>query len=114
MRWFKNIKNGFIDYLLLDDRGFPICVLEAKSEDKDPLIWKEQARIYANSENIRFIILSNWNIHYFWDKETWNPTRISHFPSLESLSSQKDFKTWLRWNNKWKIRIWLYSKNSIT
>lgn len=89
---FENIKNWFIDYLLLDDRGFPICVLEAKSEDKDPLIWKEQARIYANSENIRFIILSNGNIHYFWDKEIWNPTRISHFPSLESLSSQKDFK----------------------
>jgi type I restriction enzyme, R subunit len=66
---FENISDGFIDYLLLDERGFPICVLEAKSEDKDPLIGKEQARIYANAENIRFILLSNGNIHYFWDKE---------------------------------------------
>ncbi|MDD2871741.1 MAG: DEAD/DEAH box helicase family protein [Candidatus Gracilibacteria bacterium] len=89
---FENISNGFIDYLLLDNKGFPICVLEAKSEDKDPLVGKEQARIYANSQNIRFIILSNGNIHYFWDKEIGNPTRISHFPSLESLQTQTDFK----------------------
>jgi type I restriction enzyme R subunit len=33
--------------------------LEAKSEDKDPLVGKEQARKYANSLNVRFIILSN-------------------------------------------------------
>jgi len=42
---------------LLDDKNFPICVLEAKSEEKDPLIGKEQARRYANSQNVRFIIL---------------------------------------------------------
>ena len=32
---FENISNGFIDYLLLDNNGYPICVLEAKSEDKE-------------------------------------------------------------------------------
>ncbi len=90
---FENISDGFIDYLLLDERGFPICVLEAKSEDKDPLIGKEQARIYANAQNIRFILLSNGNIHYFWDKEKWNPTRISHFPRLESFQSQENTTT---------------------
>jgi type I restriction enzyme R subunit len=75
---FENIKNGFIDYLLLDAKGFPICVLEAKSEDKDPLVGKEQARIYANTENVRFILLSNGNIHYFWDKEKGN-TQILNY-----------------------------------
>ena len=89
---FEQIKDWFIDYLLLDNKWFPICVLEAKSEDKDPLVWKEQARIYANTENVRFIILSNGNIHYFWDKEKWNPTRISHFPSLETLENLDEFK----------------------
>jgi len=89
---FENTKNGYMDYLLLDNKWFPICVLEAKKEDLDPLVWKEQAREYANAENIRFIILSNWNIHYFWDKETGNPTRISHMPKLESLESQNEFK----------------------
>lgn len=89
---FEHIKDGFIDYLLLDDKWFPICVLEAKSEDKDPLVWKEQARVYANTENVRFIILSNGNIHYFWDKEKWNPTRVSHVPTLEALEDLDGFK----------------------
>jgi len=88
---FENVVDGFVDYLLLDDKGFPICVLEAKSEDKDPLIGKEQARRYANSQNARFIILSNGNIHYFWDKKLGNPTRISTFPTTESLKGNKEF-----------------------
>ena len=44
---FEKVKKGFIDFLLLDDKGFPCAVLEAKSEDKDPLDGKEQARGYA-------------------------------------------------------------------
>jgi type I restriction enzyme, R subunit len=88
---FEKVSKGFIDYLLLDEKNFPICVLEAKSEDKDPLVGKEQARKYANSQNVRFIILSNGNIHYFWDKELGNPTRISVFPNLESLRGNKEF-----------------------
>jgi len=88
---FEKATKGFIDYLLLDKKGFPICVLEAKSEDKDPLVGKEQARKYANSQNVRFIILSNGNIHYFWDRKLGNPTRISVFPTLESLKGNKEF-----------------------
>ena len=41
---FEKTKKGFIDFLLLDEKGFPFVVLEAKSEDKDPLDGKEQAR----------------------------------------------------------------------
>lgn len=41
---FEQSSNGFIDLLLLDDTGFPLVVLEAKSEDKNPLVGKEQAR----------------------------------------------------------------------
>jgi hypothetical protein len=33
--------------LLLDPKGFSLIVLEAKSEDKNPLVGKEQARKYA-------------------------------------------------------------------
>ena len=29
---FEKSVNGFVDYLLLDERGFPMVVLEAKSE----------------------------------------------------------------------------------
>ena len=35
---FEKIKKGYIDFLLLDTKGFPFVVLEAKSEDKNPLV----------------------------------------------------------------------------
>jgi len=66
--------------------------LEAKSEDKDPLDGKEQARRYAQSQNARFIILSNGNLHYFWDLERGNPTVITTFPTYESLKHLESFK----------------------
>ncbi len=89
---FEKTKNGYIDFLLLDEKGFPYVVLEAKSEDKDPLDGKEQARKYAQSLNVRFIILSNGNLHYFWDLERGNPTVIIQFPTPTSLQHFEAFK----------------------
>ena len=83
---FESTKNGFIDFLLLDDKSFPLVVLEAKSEDKSPLVGKEQARKYAKSQNCRFVILSNGNLHYFWDLERGNPYIITSFPSPASVT----------------------------
>lgn len=56
---FERTSKGFIDFLLLDERGFPLIVLEAKAEDKNPLAGKEQARRYARSQNCRFVMLSS-------------------------------------------------------
>ena len=64
---FDKVKNGFVDFLLLDDKGKPFIVLEAKAEDKDPLVGKEQAREYAKSFYLKYVILSNGNQHYFWN-----------------------------------------------
>lgn len=89
---FEKIEQGYIDYLLLDKDSFPLAVLEAKSEDKDPLIGKEKARRYATSINARFIILSNGNLHYFWDLEHGNPTIISTFPTPESIKFHLDYR----------------------
>src|SRR3989338_11257053 len=89
---FEKTKNGFIDFLLLDGKGFPYVVLEAKSEDKDPLDGKEQARKYAQSLNVRFVILSNGNLHYFWDLERGNPSVIIQFPTPDSLKHFESFK----------------------
>lgn len=89
---FENTKNGYIDYLLRDDKGFPLVVLEAKGESKDPLDGKEQARRYAQNENARFIILSNGNMHYFWDLERGNPEVITEFPTQESLLHRFKFQ----------------------
>ncbi len=89
---FEKTKNGFVDFLLLDDNGNPLVVLEAKSSSKNPLYGKEQARKYARSLNVRFVILSNGDIHYFWDIETGNPEIITEFPTPESLAYKKQFK----------------------
>jgi len=89
---FESTKKGFIDFLLLDEQGFPLVVLEAKSEDKSPLDGKEQARRYAQSQNTRFIILSNGNLHYLWDVECGNPTVITTFPTYESFKHLESFK----------------------
>ena len=83
---FEKTSTGFIDFLLLDAKGFPLIVLEAKSENKNPLVGKEQARKYARSQNCRFVILSNGNLHYFWDLERGNPYIITSFPTPDSVS----------------------------
>src|SRR3989338_6601066 len=88
----KLTKKGFDDFLLLDEKSFPYVVLEAKSEDKDPLDGKEQARKYAQSLNVRFVILSNGNLHYFWDLERGNPSVIIQFPKPDSLQHFEQFK----------------------
>ncbi len=88
---FEKTTNGFIDFLLLDDKGFPLVVLEAKSDDKNPLVGKEQARKYANSIHCRFVILSNGDLHYFWDIENGNPTIITALPTPESFKQYRNF-----------------------
>lgn len=88
---FEVTKGGFIDFLLLDEKGFPLVVLEAKREEKDPLDGKEQARRYAQSQNVRFVILSNGNLNYFWDLERGNPEIITEIPTHESLLHRLEF-----------------------
>lgn len=85
-------KTGILDYLLLDSKNFPLCVIEAKREDIDPLFAKDQARAYAISQNIRFVILSNGNISYLWDIEIGNPEIITSMPTQESLEKRLSFK----------------------
>lgn len=82
---FEKSSKGFIDFLLLNEKGFPFIVLEAKAEDKSPLAGKEQARKYAKSQGCRFVILSNGNLHYFWDLERGNPYVITSIPTPSSV-----------------------------
>jgi type I restriction enzyme R subunit len=48
-----------------DAKGKANIVLEAKSEDKHPLVGKE------HPQYCRLILLSNWNTHYFWDTQRY-------------------------------------------
>jgi type I restriction enzyme R subunit len=89
---FETSSKGFIDFLLLDEQGFPLVVLEAKAESKNPLIGKEQARKYARSQNCRFVILSNGNLHYLWDLRQGNPQVITAFPAPDAIKGYTRFQ----------------------
>ena len=89
---FESTHHGFIDFLLLDEQNFPFIILEAKREGKSPLDGKEQARRYATAQNVRFVILSNGNLNYFWDLESGNPEVITEFPRLDSVKHRESFK----------------------
>lgn len=89
---FETAGNGFVDFLLLDENGFPLVVLEAKAEGKNPLIGKEQARKYAKSQNCRFVILSNGNLHYLWDLQQGNPQVITSFPASAAIKGYQKFQ----------------------
>jgi type I restriction enzyme R subunit len=89
---FEKTGRGFVDFLLLNEQSYPLVVLEAKAEDKSPLIGKEQARKYAKSQNCRFVILSNGNLHFFWDLQQGNPYVIARFPTPESIQGYSRFQ----------------------
>lgn len=88
---FENEAHGFIDFLLLDKDERPLVVVEAKKEGIDPLSAKEQARNYARNAGARFVILSNGNIHYFWDTKHGNPDTISRFPTQDSITQYQNY-----------------------
>src|SRR5262249_51490358 len=79
---------GRVDYLLKDQLGRVLCVLEAKREDLDPYDAKEQARGYAENLNAPFVILSNGREHWFWNYERADQRdayRIERLPSRDDL-----------------------------
>jgi type I restriction enzyme R subunit len=84
-------RRGAIDFLLLDKDSRPLVVIEAKRESIDPLSAKEQARNYARNAGARFVILSNGNIHYFWDTKHGNPDTISRFPTQDSITQYEKY-----------------------
>ena len=84
-------RRGAIDFLLLDKDGKALAVVEAKKAAIDPLSAKEQARNYARNVNARFVILSNGNIHYFWNTKHGNPETISRFPTQDSITQYKAY-----------------------
>lgn len=84
-------RSGAIDFLLLDTDGRPLVVVEAKREAIDPLSAKEQARNYARTAGARFVILSNGNIHYFWDTKHGVPETLSRFPTQNSITQFESY-----------------------
>jgi len=57
--------DGRADYLLKNSRAQPLAVIEAKRFAVDPYSAKEQAKAYAVSLGVPFVLLSNGQEHYF-------------------------------------------------
>ncbi len=81
---------GKVDYVLWDDNGSPLAVIEAKRTTKDPKIGKEQAKLYADCLEQKFkqrpiIFYSNGYQTYLWDDQSYPPREIHGFLRKDEL-----------------------------
>ncbi len=76
---------GFADYVLLDQRGRPLAVIEAKKQAINPYSAKQQALPYAKRIGAPFIFLTNGELIYFWDYQNDDARPIGTFYSRRDL-----------------------------
>ncbi len=87
------IPTGRADYVLLDQRGRPLAVIEAKKQAIQPYVAKQQALPYAKQIGAPFIFLTNGELIYFWDYRNDDAHIIQSFFSrrdLERLVHRRD------------------------
>jgi len=98
----NNLESKYADYILLDDKGAPLAVIEAKRTSKDPLITAQtQAEEYAKdifnqTGKHVFIFLSNGYQIYFWNYPNDNPRLVKAFFPKADLEKLR----WLNENKK--------------
>lgn len=83
-------ESKYADYLLLDKKGYPLAIIEAKRTSKDPITGKTQARGYAEdiiSQTSRpiFIFLTNGYEIWFWNYPLENPRMVKGFHNQDAL-----------------------------
>ena len=76
---------GRADYVLYDQRGRPLAVIEAKKNAINPYTAKQQALPYAKALDAPFIFLTNGDLTYFWDWKNDDARPISGFFSRRDL-----------------------------
>lgn len=83
--------NGFVDYVLWNDNGLPLALIEAKRTTKDVEVGKHQAYLYANCLEQMFgvrpvIFYTNGYETKIWDDTFYNgPRRVYGFYTKEEL-----------------------------
>ena len=76
---------GRADYVLYDQRGQPLAVIEAKKNAINPYVAKQQALPYAKALDAPFIFLTNGDLTYFWDWKNDDARPIAGFFSRRDL-----------------------------
>ncbi len=79
------IPTGRADYVLLDSRGRPLAVIEAKRQAIQPYVAKQQALPYAKQIGAPFIFLTNGELIYFWDYQNDDAHIVQSFFSRRDL-----------------------------
>ena len=98
--------NGFVDYVLWDDNGKPLALIEAKRTTKDVEVGKHQAFLYANCLEAMFnqrpiIFYTNGYESKIWEDVLYStPRRVYGFYTKDELrwliqkrSNVKDLRT---------------------
>jgi type I restriction enzyme R subunit len=83
-------ESKYVDYLLLDNAGSPLAIVEAKRTSKDPHLGQRQAEEYADDIKSQtgkdvFIFLSNGEQIYFWDRGRYPPRLVKGFYNRRDL-----------------------------
>ncbi|RJP24075.1 MAG: DEAD/DEAH box helicase [Candidatus Abyssobacteria bacterium SURF_5] len=76
---------GRADYVLMDQRGRPLAVVEAKRSAVEPYTAKKKTLPYAKSINAPFIFLTNGDLIYFWDYTNDDARIVNSFFSRRDL-----------------------------
>ncbi len=87
------IPSGKADYILVDGRGRPLAVIEAKRTAIEPYAAKQQALPYAKRIGSPFIFLTNGDIIYFWDYGNDDARIVNSFFSRRDLERLVEMRT---------------------
>lgn len=79
------IPTGRADYVLLDQRGRTLAIIEAKKQAIQPYTAKQQALPYAKQIGAPFIFLTNGSLIYFWDYQNDDARIVNSFFSRRDL-----------------------------
>lgn len=79
------IPTGRADYVLLNQKGRPLAVIEAKRAAIHPYHAKQQALPYAKQIGAPFLFLTNGELIYFWDYTNDDARIVNSFYSRRDL-----------------------------
>ncbi len=85
-------RSGRADYVLYDQRGRPLAVIEAKKNAINPYVAKQQALPYAKALGAPFIFLTNGELTYFWDYQNDDARAIAGFFSRRDLERMVEMR----------------------
>jgi len=88
-----DLVRGRADYVLYDQRGRPLAIIEAKKNAIDPYVAKQQALPYAKAIGAPFIFLTNGELTYFWDWQNDDARQITGFFSQRDLERMLEMRT---------------------